>query len=82
MSDNMLLHFSSNSSIQSNQSLPTKIVKLEVRMVGKVSSVSSTPVQQQQQTPSWSSVSPSLKFGAYEEFEESSDSDDAVSFRV
>lgn len=38
MSDDMLLHFSSNSSNQSDHSLPTKIAKLEARMVGKASS--------------------------------------------
>ncbi|WOG94591.1 hypothetical protein DCAR_0313887 [Daucus carota subsp. sativus] len=45
MSDDMLLHFSSNSSNQSDQSL--KIAKLEARMVGKASSaaVSSVLVQ-------------------------------------
>lgn len=45
MSDDMLLHFSSNSSNQSDQSL--KIAKLEARMVGKASSaaVSSVFVQ-------------------------------------
>ncbi|KAF2299869.1 hypothetical protein GH714_005069 [Hevea brasiliensis] len=35
MSDDMLIHFSSNSSNQSDQSLPTKIAKLEARMVGR-----------------------------------------------
>ncbi|CAL0307512.1 unnamed protein product [Lupinus luteus] len=38
MSEDMLIHFSSNSSNQSDQSLPTKIAKLEARMVGKGSS--------------------------------------------
>ncbi|KAK3040194.1 hypothetical protein RJ639_028444 [Escallonia herrerae] len=42
MSDDMLLHFSSNSSNQSDQSLPTKIAKLEARMAGKAVS---TPPQ-------------------------------------
>ncbi|BAT80950.1 hypothetical protein VIGAN_03058000 [Vigna angularis var. angularis] len=50
MSDDMLIHFSSNSSNQSDHSLPTKIAKLEARMVGKGSSTSS-------QQPGWSSVS-------------------------
>ncbi|PPS14471.1 hypothetical protein GOBAR_AA06122 [Gossypium barbadense] len=35
MSDDMLLHFSSNSSNQSDNSLPTKMAKLEARLVGK-----------------------------------------------
>ncbi|XP_045831715.1 serine/threonine-protein kinase TOUSLED-like [Trifolium pratense] len=73
MSDDMLVHFSSNSSNQSDQSLPTKIAKLEARMVGKGSSSAS---QQQ----GWSSVSSAGKFsGAVEDLVEpctSSDSDD------
>ncbi|KAK7372638.1 hypothetical protein VNO80_06025 [Phaseolus coccineus] len=50
MSDDMLIHFSSNSSNQSDHSLPTKIAKLEARMVGKGSSTSA-------QQPGWSNVS-------------------------
>jgi len=78
MSDDMLVHFSSNSSNQSDQSLPTKIAKLEARMVGKGSSTAS---QQQ----GWPSVSSAGKFSgvAAEEMVEpcsSSDSDDDVSF--
>ncbi|CAJ1971161.1 unnamed protein product [Sphenostylis stenocarpa] len=74
MSDDMLIHFSSNSSNQSDQSLPTKIAKLEARMVGKGSSTSA-------QQPGRSSLSvPSAgKFGAAENSAEpstSSDSDD------
>ncbi|KAK2431270.1 non-specific serine/threonine protein kinase [Trifolium repens] len=74
MSDDMLVHFSSNSSNQSDQSLPTKIAKLEARMVGKGSSSAS---QQQ----GWSSVSSAGKFSgaAVEDLVEpctSSDSDD------
>ncbi|KAK1354493.1 Serine/threonine-protein kinase TOUSLED [Heracleum sosnowskyi] len=42
MSDDMLLHFSSNSSNQSDQSL--KIAKLEARMVGKASSAAVSSV--------------------------------------
>ncbi|XP_065866829.1 serine/threonine-protein kinase TOUSLED isoform X2 [Euphorbia lathyris] len=66
MSDDILIHFSSNSSNQSDQSLPTKIAKLEARMVGKASSVASNPAQsqQQQQQPTWSSVSSAVKFGS------------------
>ncbi|GAU14499.1 hypothetical protein TSUD_250410 [Trifolium subterraneum] len=64
MSDDMLVHFSSNSSNQSDQSLPTKIAKLEARMVGKGSSSAS---QQQ----GWSSVSSAGKFsGAVEDLVE------------
>uniref|UniRef100_A0A6M2F6I5 Protein kinase domain-containing protein n=1 Tax=Populus davidiana TaxID=266767 RepID=A0A6M2F6I5_9ROSI len=89
MSDDMLMHFSSNSSNQSDQSLPTKIAKLEARMAGKVPSVTPAPPvqlqqqqpqpqhqQQLQQQPIWSSVSPGPKFGPPEELAESSDSDD------
>uniref|UniRef100_A0A6N2L643 Uncharacterized protein n=1 Tax=Salix viminalis TaxID=40686 RepID=A0A6N2L643_SALVM len=84
MSDDMLLHFSSNSSNQSDQSLPTKIAKLEARMAGKVPSVTPAPPvqlqqqhqQQQQQQPIWSSVSSGPKFGPPEELAGSSDSDD------
>ncbi|XP_006384712.1 serine/threonine-protein kinase TOUSLED isoform X2 [Populus trichocarpa] len=80
MSDDMLMHFSSNSSNQSDQSLPTKIAKLEARMAGKVSSVCPAPhvqlQQQQQKQPIWSSVSPGPRFGPPEELAESSDSDD------
>ncbi|KAL3597671.1 hypothetical protein D5086_009308 [Populus alba] len=80
MSDDMLMHFSSNSSNQSDQSLPTKIAKLEARMAGKASSVYPAPPvqlqQQQQKQPIWSSVSPGPRFGPPEELAESSDSDD------
>ncbi|XP_027333727.1 serine/threonine-protein kinase TOUSLED isoform X2 [Abrus precatorius] len=74
MSDDMLIHFSSNSSNQSDQSLPTKIAKLEARMVGKGSSTTA-------QQSAWSSVPSSAgKFGgAAEDLAEppsSSDSDD------
>ena len=56
MSDDMLIHFSSNSSNQSDQSLPTKIAKLEARMVGKGSSTAA-------QQSGWSSASvPSAVF--------------------
>ncbi|XP_048233945.1 serine/threonine-protein kinase TOUSLED isoform X2 [Ricinus communis] len=85
MSDDMLIHFSSNSSNQSDQSLPTKIAKLEARMVGKTSTPvppqlhQQQPQQQQQQQPIWSSVSSAVKFGPTEDLVEhmsSSDSDD------
>ncbi|XP_042479030.1 serine/threonine-protein kinase TOUSLED-like isoform X1 [Macadamia integrifolia] len=71
MSEDMLIHFSSNSSNQSDSSLPTKLAKLEARMAGKGSST--TPVQATR-----SSVS-SAKFGSMEDSAEpstSSDSDD------
>lgn len=82
MSDDMLIHFSSNSSNQSDQSLPTKIAKLEARMVGKA------PAQQQQQqqqqtATTWSAVSTTVRsVAAAEELAHestSSDSDDDVS---
>lgn len=61
MSDDVLLHFSSNSSNQSDQSLPSKIAKLEARMVGKAS-------------PAVSSVSTAAKFGATAAAENEADS--------
>ncbi|BFG34995.1 hypothetical protein CerSpe_212690 [Prunus speciosa] len=87
MSDDMLIHFSSNSSNQSDQSLPTKIAKLEARMIGKASSASSAPPAQQQlqqqhqqqpQQSAWSSLSAAPKFATADlaEPSTSSDSDD------
>lgn len=80
MSDDMLIHFSSNSSNQSDQSLPTKIAKLEARMVGKASSAPPPPAAQS----SWPSLSSSApKFVSADlasaEPSTSSDSDDDVS---
>lgn len=78
MSDDMLLHFSSNSSNQSDQSLPTKMAKLEARMVGKTSSTQQPAQLQLTRT----SVSSAVKFVASENLIEpatSSDSDDGVS---
>ncbi|KAK9280371.1 hypothetical protein L1049_014060 [Liquidambar formosana] len=75
MSDDMLIHFSSNSSNHSDQSLPTKIAKLEARMVGKGSASAPAPA-------TWSAASSATataKFGAAEGLVEaaiSSDSDD------
>ncbi|CAM8878972.1 unnamed protein product [Rhodiola kirilowii] len=43
MADDMLNHFASNSSNQSDQSLPTKIAKLEARMIGKGIGTTPTP---------------------------------------
>lgn len=63
----MVIHFASNSSNQSDQSLPTKIAKLEARMVGKASSVTS-------QANSWSS--PAMFENVAEPAAVSSDSDD------
>ncbi|KAL4036005.1 hypothetical protein IC575_004719 [Cucumis melo] len=77
MSDDMLLHFSSNSSNQSDQSLPTKMAKLEARMVGKTSSI--PPPAQSQSTRT--SISSAVKFVATESLMEpstSSDSDDGT----
>ncbi|OVA00864.1 Protein kinase domain [Macleaya cordata] len=68
MSDDFLTHFSSNSSNQSDPSLPTKLAKLEARMVGKGSL--NTPVQ-----ASWSSVSSVAKFGPTDPGEQSTSSD-------
>ncbi|XP_057808131.1 serine/threonine-protein kinase TOUSLED isoform X2 [Salvia miltiorrhiza] len=51
MSDDMILHFSSNSSNQSDQS--SKIAKLEARLVGKASSAVSAQPQVQAQLNSW-----------------------------
>ncbi|XP_048324196.1 serine/threonine-protein kinase TOUSLED isoform X1 [Ziziphus jujuba] len=88
MSDDMLIHFSSNSSNQSDQSLPTKIAKLEARMVGKASSAASStvstaaiaavPQQQHQQQAAWPAVSSAVKFVSDDlaEPSTSSDSDD------
>lgn len=74
MSDDMVIHFASNSSNQSDQSLPTKIAKLEARMVGKASSTSTS------RATSWSAPA---KFGLgpgpadnVAELAVSSDSDD------
>lgn len=75
MSEDMFIHFSSNSSNQSDQSLPTKIAKLEARLVGKGSGSSSAPPLAQ---PTWPSTS-SAKFGVAENLAQpstSSDSDD------
>ncbi|KAJ8750344.1 hypothetical protein K2173_014259 [Erythroxylum novogranatense] len=90
MSDDMLLHFSSNSSNQSDHSLPTKIAKLEARMVGKTSSTTSAsvsapppppalPQQQHLVAARSSSTSCATKLGPSENLPESlssSDSDD------
>ncbi|KAH6789729.1 Protein kinase superfamily protein [Perilla frutescens var. frutescens] len=58
MSDDMILHFSSNSSNQSDQS--SKIAKLEARLVGKASSAVAAQPQVQAQLNSWSAHA---KFG-------------------
>ncbi|GMJ15501.1 TOUSLED [Hibiscus trionum] len=83
MSDDMLLHFSSNSSNQSDHSLPTKIAKLEARLVGKASSATASqqPPQtqqlQQQQQPTWPSLSSASKFVSAEDLSEASSSSDS-----
>ncbi|XP_040941830.1 serine/threonine-protein kinase TOUSLED isoform X2 [Gossypium hirsutum] len=83
MSDDMLLHFSSNSSNQSDNSLPTKMAKLEARLVGKVSSAtgSQQPPQTQQllqqQQPVWASLSSASKFVSAEDLSEASSSSDS-----
>ncbi|CAI0541511.1 unnamed protein product [Linum tenue] len=77
MSDDMLIHFSSNSSNQSDQSLPTKMAKLEARLVGKAPSAAPAASQQpQQQQPTWQSLPLGAKFGPAEELAGSSDSDE------
>ncbi|CAE6113202.1 unnamed protein product [Arabidopsis arenosa] len=58
MSDDMVMHFSSNSSNQSDHSLPDKIAKLEARLTGKTPSSAKPPqLQQHQQVSVWSSAS-------------------------
>lgn len=59
MSDDMVMHFSSNSSNQSDHSLPDKIAKLEARLTGKTPSLAKPP--QQQQVSVWSSASAAVK---------------------
>ncbi|GMI84118.1 TOUSLED [Hibiscus trionum] len=80
MSDDMLLHLSSNSSNQSDHSLPTKIAKLEARLVGKASSATASQqpsqTQQHQQLP-WPSLSPASKFISAEDLSEASSSSDS-----
>ncbi|XP_021720607.1 serine/threonine-protein kinase TOUSLED-like [Chenopodium quinoa] len=77
MSDDMLIHFSSNSSNQSDQSLPTKIAKLEARLVGKGSisgsGPSSMPLPAQTVWPS----AGSSKFDAVDNVPEASTSSDS-----
>ncbi|GMH12700.1 hypothetical protein Nepgr_014541 [Nepenthes gracilis] len=73
MTDDMLIQFSSNSSNQSDQSLPSKIAKLEARLVGKGSGAMGMPAQAM-----WSSAS-SAKAGPDKNLPDSlssSDSDD------
>ena len=77
MSDDVLMRFSSNSSNQSDHSLPTKIAKLEARMVGKASSTA--PSSQQS---NWLPVPSAGRFGGAADDltgpSTSSDSDDDV----
>lgn len=56
MSDDMLLHLSSNSSNQSDQSLPSKIARLEARMISKGSSGPTVSTPAPANWPSVSSV--------------------------
>lgn len=84
MSDDMLMHFSSNSSNQSDQSLPTKIAKLEARMVGKPPAAQQQQHQHQhQQHATWAALSSTARsVAAAEDLAQessSSDSDDDVS---
>lgn len=73
MSDDMLIHFSSNSSNQSDSSLPNKIAKLEARLVGKVSGPIAVPGQSNKISSS------SAKFGASECLAGSTSSSDSDS---
>ncbi|CAA7030032.1 unnamed protein product [Microthlaspi erraticum] len=57
MSDDMVMHFTSNSSNQSDHSLPDKIAKLEARLTGK----SASSAKPQQQLAAWSSASAAVK---------------------
>ncbi|XP_073109620.1 serine/threonine-protein kinase TOUSLED isoform X2 [Elaeis guineensis] len=68
MSDDIVMHLSSNSN-PSDPSLPSKLAKLEARMVGK--SASSPSVQSARQ-----SAPPPVRFAEHEELPESSSSDD------
>ncbi|KAK4440536.1 Serine/threonine-protein kinase TOUSLED [Sesamum alatum] len=74
MSDDMILHFASNSSNQSDQS--SKIAKLEARLVGKASSAVASQPQVQAQLNSWSAPA---RFGGTQESRPESlvDSDDS-----
>ncbi|XP_010535773.1 PREDICTED: serine/threonine-protein kinase TOUSLED-like isoform X2 [Tarenaya hassleriana] len=78
MSDDLVMHLSSNSSNQSDHSLPDKIAKLEARMTGRGSSASMTAKPTPQpQLPVWSPTSSAVKFAAASLSENSvSDSDD------
>ncbi|KAF9596210.1 hypothetical protein IFM89_007892 [Coptis chinensis] len=74
MSEDFVIQFStkSNSSNQSDPSLPNKLAMLEARMVGKSASNTNTPLQS-----TWPSIS-SVKAGDVMEPSTSSDSDDDV----
>ena len=76
------MHFSSNSSNQSDHSLPDKIAKLEARLTGKTASSAKPQPQQQQQLSVWSSASAPAKVAASAAAGSSdvsiSDSDDEV----
>ncbi|XP_011089008.1 serine/threonine-protein kinase TOUSLED isoform X2 [Sesamum indicum] len=74
MSDDMILHFTSNSSNQSDQS--SKIAKLEARLVGKASSAVASQPQVQAQLNSWSAPA---RFGGTQDSRPESlvDSDDS-----
>lgn len=77
MSEDIVMHLSSNSSNPSDPSLPSKLAKLEARMAGKSSTSPAI-----QSAPAWQSVQSvsSVKLAASEELpESSSESDDDVS---
>ena len=74
MSDEMVIQFSSNSSNQSDHSLPDKLAKLEARLTGKTAS-SAKPLQ----LSVWSSPSTAAAGSSEASI---SDSDDEVAFNV
>lgn len=74
MSDEMVIQFSSNSSNQSDHSLPDKLAKLEARLTGKASS-SAKPLQ----LSVWSSASTAAAGSSEASI---SDSDDEVASHI
>lgn len=75
MPDEMVIQFSSNSSNQSDHSLPDKLAKLEARLTGKTAS----SAKQQQQLSVWSSASTAAAGSSEASI---SDSDDEVASHI
>ncbi|XP_056847180.1 serine/threonine-protein kinase TOUSLED-like isoform X3 [Raphanus sativus] len=73
-SEDMVIHFSSNSSNQSDHSFPDKLAKLEARLTGKTPS--SAKPQPQQQLSVWSSASTSAASAPSEASISDSDEDE------